>query len=121
MAGDEATLVCHRGDGRPAFRVLRISAPAELDWRSNHELGKAPRGIELGSTLVHMALSMFESAERARSTAERFGGRLGAFVGQVELAGDAGIWFAETGPPGHYSVWARASELQRHLVAVEAV
>jgi hypothetical protein len=50
-----------------------------------------------------------------------FGGRLGGFIGELRLHGELGVWFAETGTPGHLAIWARPDALQRSLIAVEPV
>jgi hypothetical protein len=60
------------------MRVYRISKgePAELDdFRSHYELALPPRGIEDRATVIHMAVSMFETAERCWELIERTNGR----------------------------------------------
>ncbi|MGP0033090.1 MAG: hypothetical protein ACLP4R_00685, partial [Solirubrobacteraceae bacterium] len=40
------------------------NSPAQLDsFRSNYELPRPPRGPEIRAAVIHMAVSMFETAE----------------------------------------------------------
>ena len=114
-------VLVHRGDGRTAFRVVRVAVPTEHDWRSHYEQGRPPHRSEIGSALDHMSLSMFSTPEQARDVTEHFGRRLGSFIAGVELKGEHGIWFSESGGAGHILVWGRPADLQACLVAVEPV
>jgi hypothetical protein len=117
----EGQLLAFRGDGRTAFRLLKTSRPSEEDWASNYEKGDKPRKAEIESALMHFGLSMWDSPDRARQVNEGFRGRLGNFVGHVELRPELGIWFAETGSVGHLCVWGRPADLQVSFVEVEPV
>ena len=101
------------------MRVYRISKgePAELDdFRSHYELALPPRGIEDRATVIHMAVSMFETAERCWELIERTNGRIGDRVAEVALVADRGVCVAKTGGPSHWSVWGRPAELQSAIV-----
>jgi hypothetical protein len=118
----DGELLCFRGDGREAFRIVRVRTPTERDWRSYYELGRPPLRSEIGSSLDHMSLSMFMTAERAREVNAALRGKLGGFIARVELRGEYGIWFAETGKDAqHLCVWGRPPDLQRALLAAEPV
>jgi hypothetical protein len=86
--------------------------PQESDWRSHYELGEEPRRFEIRNALTHFGVSMFDRPENARRLAQRWP-RLGLFIAEIELGGELGIWFAETGSVGHFTVWGRPTELQR--------
>ena len=117
----DGELLCHRGDGRHVHCMLKTSRPAEDDWRSHYEQRKKPRRSQIGSALDHMALSMWESPDDLIALNEQFERKLGDFIAVVELSGEEGIWFAETGPEGHHNVWGRPAALQRLCLAIHPV
>jgi len=82
--------------------------------------GAKPRNTEIIRALDHMSLSMWSFQQQAVDISEQFARRLGEFVAAVELREEEGIWFAETGPPGHIAVWGRREALQRCLLAVHS-
>jgi hypothetical protein len=94
------------------FRICRVE-PAKLDdFRSHYELELPPRGIEDRATVIHMAVSMFETPEPCWELIERTSGRVGDRVAEVTLLPDRGVCVAKTGGPWHWSVWGRPAELQ---------
>ena len=96
------------------FRVCTApTAPGQLDsFRSHYELQRPPRGPEGRATAIHMALSMFETADPCWNLIERTRGRIGDHVAQLCLVPGRGICVAKTGGPLHWSVWGRPAELQ---------
>jgi hypothetical protein len=118
---DPGQLLCFRGDNRTAFRLTRVEKTNEEDWRSHYHQGLKPRGVEVGSALNHMGLSMWSYEGQAYEVNQHFGGRLGHFIVAVELRGEDGVWFAETGVEGHLAVWGRPEVLQRSVLAVSAI
>ena len=63
------------------YRICR-GEPAELDdLRSHYELDLPPRGVEDCATVIHMAISMFETAERCWELIDRTNGRIGRYPG----------------------------------------
>jgi len=117
----EGQLLCLRGDGRTVFRLMKTRRPSERDWRSNYEKGSKPRSTEIGSALAHMSLSMWSYQGQASEVNEHFERKLGDFIVAIELRGEDGIWFAETGTEGHLAVWGRPNALQRSVLAVDPV
>jgi hypothetical protein len=94
------------------YRICR-GEPAELDdLRSHYELDLPPRGVEDRATVIHMAISMFETAERCWELIDRMNGRIGDRVAELALVPDRGVCVAKTGGPAHWSVWGRPAELQ---------
>jgi hypothetical protein len=86
-------------------------------FRSHYEQELEPRGPEIRATVIHMALSMFVSAEVAVRLARRVP-KLGGHVSMVRLEPGFGFCVAKTGQRGHWSVWGRPAEL---VGCVEAV
>jgi len=101
------------------MRLYRISKsePAKLDdFRSHYELALRPRGAEDRATVVHMAVSMFGTADSGWELIERTDGRIGDRVAEVALPAGRGVCVAKTGGPSHWSVWGRPAELQSAIV-----
>jgi hypothetical protein len=116
----DGQLLVFRGDGRRAYRVMKVLRPTEADWRSNYELNAKPRNAEILSALDHMSLSLWADAGAAVAISEQYGRRLGSFLAEVVLSPDFGIWFAETGPPGHLAVWGRREAFVESTTMVES-
>lgn len=110
-------LFAYRGNGRPLYRLVHAAVTTEEDWRSHYERGEPPRKAEIANAMDHFALSMWdrEHIHVLERLSNRFPERLGTSVAEVELNGDLGIWYAETGPEGHYTVWGRPADLQRSV------
>ena len=110
---EDDELTAYRGDGRHLFCLMHASTTVEEDWRSHYEKKKKPRHAEIVNAMDHMGLSMWDAIEPLGELSRQFPKQLGTFVVRVELDGALGIWFAETGPEGHYTVWGRPADLQR--------
>lgn len=101
-----------RGDGRILLRLVSAAVTTEDDWRSHYERGEAPRKSEISSALDHMGLSLWDRPEPLMALSNQYP-QLGKFLAEVRIDGELGVWFAETGPEGHYTVWGRPADLQR--------
>lgn len=87
--------------------------PAQLDsFRSHYELRRPPRGPELRAAVIHMAASMFETAEPCWALIDRTQGRIGDRVAELRLVPGLGAGAAKTGGPFHWSVWGEPAVLQ---------
>ena len=106
-------MVAYKGDGRPLYYLVHAQQTTEQDWRSHYAAGKKPRHAEIVNAMDHMGLSMWERPDPLVPLSHEYPKQLGTFVVEVELDGSLGIWFAETGPAGHFTVWGRAADMQR--------
>ena len=80
--------------------------PARVDsFRSHDELQRPPRGPEIRAAVIHMAVSMFETAEPCWALIDRTNGRIGDHVAELRLVPGFGVCTAKTGGPLHWSVW----------------
>lgn len=61
--------------------------------------------------MIWSGISMFEAAQQACATAQRFA-RLGQFVARVELEPDYGFSFETWGSAGHMSVWGEPARFR---------
>ena len=92
--------------------------PAQVDsFRSHYELKRLPRGPEQRAAVIHMAVSMFETAAPCWALIERTRGRIGSYVAELHLRPDRGLCVAKTGGPLHWSVWGHPDELQAAITA----
>jgi hypothetical protein len=117
---EDPELVAYRGGGQVLYRLTDSRLTSEEDWRSHYEQGTRPRHAEIPNAMDHMGLSVWESQDHLRALHAQFGDKIGTFIVGVEINGDLGIWLAETGPEGHYTIWGRPADLQRsaHLPGV---
>ena len=67
-----------------------------------------------------MGLSMFERPDQAAATALQFP-VIGGFLAHVRLTADGGFGAADTGPPGHLTVWGRPVQLLKAVVDIASV
>lgn len=87
--------------------------PARLDcFRSHYELRRPPRGPEIRASVIHMAVSMFETAEPCWALIDRTKGRIGDQVAEMRLIPGHGVCAGKTGGPLHWSVWGDPGVLQ---------
>lgn len=87
--------------------------PAQLDsFRSHYELQRRPRGPEIRAAVIHMAVSMFETAEPCWALIDRTKGPIGDQVAVLRLVPRRGVCTAKTGGPLHWSVWGDPAVLQ---------
>lgn len=106
-------------------RLFRVSKGQQVEtfgeaFRSNYELGRPPRGPEGRVAVIHMALSMFDSADVARQIAERYP-KLGNHLATVDLRPGLGLCVAKTGGPSHWSVWGRPDQLAACVADVVSI
>lgn len=106
------------------FRIVRSSriqqAAVINSFRSNYELNRPPRGVEDRVALIQMGLSMFRRWSQAEGTARRFPA-IGDHVARVSLGAGRGFAYADTGPPGHVTVWGRPVQLMKAVVDIKPV
>jgi hypothetical protein len=94
---------------------------SELDcFVSSFARDRPPRGLEQRSVLIQMGISFFETAGQAAAVALRYP-KIGNFVARVELPLGHGICYADTGPPGHLTIWGRPLQLADAIADVRAV
>lgn len=123
-----AELVVHEiengGDELELFRIVRgdqAEQPAFLDsFRSHYELGLPPRGTERRAAVIHMGLSTYRAVSQARGTATRFPA-IGSHLARLRLTAGHGLNFADTGHPGHVTLWGDPVVLVDSVVEVEPV
>jgi hypothetical protein len=110
--------------GYDVFRIVRadvIEDPAFLNsLRSHYELGEEPRRVERNSTAIHMGISVYMRAHMAHETAARFP-KLGDYVARLELRAGLGVNLAQTGNPGHLTMWADPVKLTATVADIEPV
>lgn len=78
--------------------------------RSNYERGSGRNPRDLRATVLHMAVSMFDTPDALREIVAMFP-KLGTHIAQVDIQPEAGVCVADAASPGHWSVWGRPSEL----------
>jgi hypothetical protein len=118
------------------FRVVVLDAPITLHrachgadrWRlelaltSNFQARREPpHPADLHATVLHMAVSMFAQRDGLEQMARRRPDRIGTHIATVRLAPGHGICIADTGSPGHRSVWGVPATLVAFVTDVQAV
>ena len=102
------------------YRVTKSDDPSEEEFldslRSHYEIGWHPRGAPRPAVL-HMGLSMFRTPEKARGTAWKWP-VMGEFVAELELTSGNGFNLADTGAPGHVTVWGDPMWLRDAVVDI---
>jgi hypothetical protein len=94
------------------------SAPAVLDsLRSHYERGAPPRGYERRLAVIHMGLSVFSTQAAARAKALRWP-MIGMFVAELNPEPEHGFCLADTGQPGHWTLWGRPLQLLGSIVDI---
>src|SRR4051794_6473605 len=96
-------------------RLYRVSRARDDErfaeaLRSHYEQGLPPRGPEDRAAVIHMALSMFASADVAAQLASRVA-KLGGHLATIDLVPGLGLGVAKTGGPAHWSVRGRPPQL----------
>ena len=115
------------GGALSVFRLVRTNdrgAPEFIDgFRSNHELGKPPRGRERRLPEIHAGLSVYKTLEQARALrasiaaglARKGGGtqpRIGDYVAELRLPDGMGFAFEDRDEPtGHLTIWGEAEAI----------
>jgi hypothetical protein len=125
--GDTGQLVVHEiADGitLELFRIVRgddMEQPGLVEsFRSHYELGLPPRRAERRAAVIHMGLSTYRTVSQARGTAARFP-RIGTHLARLRLEAGRGLNFADTGHPGHVTVWGDPLMLASSVVDIEPV
>jgi hypothetical protein len=112
VAGD--LVVAPVREATVVYRIVRgadRSAPAVLDsLRSHYERGAPPRGYERRLAAIHMGLSVFSEAAAAKAMVLKWP-MIGLFVAELELEPGSGFCLADTGQPGHWTLWGRPLQL----------
>jgi hypothetical protein len=107
-------LARHVAEPIDLFRIVKGAtrgAPGVLEsLRSNYERDAPPRGVERGSALIHLGMSMFVTFEAAAERATRWPA-LGPYIARVRLEPGNGFHIAETGARVHRTVWGRPLQL----------
>jgi hypothetical protein len=85
--------------------------------RSNHENHRASAAEDANAFLA-TGVSMFSDPEALLRMARRRPARLGTHIMTLILLPDFGIHTAETGPPGHHSVWGAPHRLLDCITAI---
>lgn len=100
-------------------RIVRgRSGPATLDsLRSHYEQDLPPRGYERRLAVIHMGLSVFTSRDAARAMALRWP-KIGRFLAEIQLEPESGFCLANTGSPGHSTLWGRPLQLRDAIVDI---
>jgi hypothetical protein len=113
MAAEDLLVVPVR-ESTAVYRIVRgadHSAPAVLDsLRSHYERGAPPRGYERRLAVIHMGLSVFSTRAAAGAMALKWP-MIGMFVAELDLEPGNGICLADTGQPGHWTLWGRPLQL----------
>jgi hypothetical protein len=103
------------------YRILVADAATRDDFCSYAALGRPlPEGAAPDIAGRWYGISMYDSEERARTVAVRFG--LGAHIAALDLTDDRPFRIERTGRrPGHYTVWGDPDALLARVVAVTPV
>ena len=115
---DFANLV-HVSDESPlvAYRITRVNGTdADIieSLRSNHELQKPPRGVEIEYPRIHEGISSHLTARGAAEYVVRWP-KLGEYIVRLELDGPTGASSLIWGNPGHLTIWCDALTLRSHV------
>lgn len=78
--------------------------------RSHYERGAPPRGYERRLAAIHMGLSVFSTRAAAAAMALKWP-KIGMFVAELGLEPGNGLCLADTGQPGHWTLWGRPLQL----------
>jgi hypothetical protein len=112
VAGD--LVVAPVREATVVYRIVRgadRSAPAVLDsLRSHYERGAPPRAYERRLAAIHMGLSVFSETAAAKAMVSKWP-MIGMFVAELELEPGSGFCLADTGQPGHWTLWGRPLQL----------
>src|SRR3954466_13930857 len=96
------------GPRRRLYRIIASDPPTRDDFLSYVEVGKElPEGATPDVVDRWEGISMYDSEERARAVAIRFG--FGTHIATLDLKDHGRLRIRRTGRrPGHYTVWGDA-------------
>lgn len=102
------------------YRICWTDPPTETDMMSNQALGKRPRWPDSEALRLWAGISLFDTAERARSQAMRHPWRGRAFIAALDIP--AGVFQMErTRSRGHYTLWGEPRDILEYVRRVEPV
>jgi hypothetical protein len=103
------------------YRIVATVPYTRDDFRSYAALNKPlPEGASPDVAERWHGISMYDSEERARAIAMRFG--LGTHIAALDLTDDRPFRVERTGQrPGHYTVWGDPDAMLARVVAVTPV
>jgi hypothetical protein len=106
---------------RQLHQIIASDSPTRDDFLSYQELGKElPEDAKPDVVDRWQGISLYDSEERARAVAERFG--LGTYIATLDLPDDGRFRIERTGRrPGHYTVWGDADALCTFVVTITPV
>jgi len=106
--------VVHASGGETFYRLVRGDPPSLDSFRCQRELthGRPPRSN--ASYLLTVGVSMFDTLNGALKVALR----RPILVAEVALKPNRGISFAQTGQPGHHTIWGSPEALRDCVVRV---
>jgi hypothetical protein len=89
-------------------------------FKSNYELSDPPRRVERDAAVIHMGISTYLTSRAATETALRFP-KLGDYIARLLLGAGQGVNLAQTGHPGHLTVWGDPVKLLESVVDTTSV
>jgi hypothetical protein len=99
------------------YRIVKTPDPEDPEFldslRSHYELGHHPPGPPRPAVL-HMGLSMYRDMVDAIGTARRWP-VIGEHLATLVLWAGRGFNIADTGHPGHVTVWGDPESLRAHV------
>ncbi len=103
------------------FRVVRSADPTAADYvesfRSHSALGIPPRGKAKTHPLIYEGISVFDRAEAAVETAQRFP-RIGSHVAELRIRVETGVRYLKWGPRGHLTLWGDSLKIAESTVDI---
>jgi hypothetical protein len=106
------------------FRVVKTDDrddPAFIEsFMSHYELGRPPRRLEIGFTVIYMGVSCWRSRNGAVGLAQAFP-KIGAHVARLELRQGNGFNVAATSGQDHLTVWGDPVKLAGAVADVTPV
>jgi hypothetical protein len=103
------------------YRIVKSDPPTLQDFMSLAELGQRPRNPNDPEVIRRWdKLSVWGEEQRAHEWA-RLHPRLGAYIARLDLPDASTISVESSGPTGHYSMAATASELWQYITLVVPV
>lgn len=102
------------------FRITWTDPPTVRDMLSQAALGKQPREDDPETLRRWRGISLFDSAERARSVGKRFPWNGNAFIATLTIP--AGRFLIEqTGRRGHYTLWGDPRDILATVTDVQPI